>query len=149
MTRATLPARRLFLAALLLAPAALSTARAASAADLTVDVIGVQPDKGGDLWLGLYTGARDFPDPTAATATLRRPAQSQRVVFSDLTPGTYAVMVYQDENGNGRLDRFMGMVPTEGYGLSNNPTLRGRPTFRQCAVSLPVQGMRIRITMKY
>lgn len=40
-------------------------------------------------------------------------------------PNRYAVAVYHDRNGNGRIDRnFLG-VPTEGGGLSGNPSLVG------------------------
>jgi uncharacterized protein (DUF2141 family) len=42
--------------------------------------------------------------------------------FANLRPGTYAVAVVHDENGNGRLDRNLLGVPSEGYGVSNNRT---------------------------
>jgi uncharacterized protein (DUF2141 family) len=43
-------------------------------------------------------------------------------VFSNLAPGTYAVAVVHDENGNGRLDKNLLGVPSEGYGVSHNRT---------------------------
>jgi uncharacterized protein (DUF2141 family) len=40
--------------------------------------------------------------------------------FSGIAPGTYAVALFHDENGDGKLDtNFMG-VPREGVGVSNN-----------------------------
>jgi uncharacterized protein (DUF2141 family) len=42
--------------------------------------------------------------------------------FEDVAPGTYAVAVVHDENANGRLDKNLFGVPTEGYGVSNNHT---------------------------
>ena len=43
-------------------------------------------------------------------------------VFKDVAPGTYAVAVMHDENGNRKLDKSLFGVPTEGYGVSNNKT---------------------------
>ena len=38
-------------------------------------------------------------------------------------PGTYAVAVYHDENGNEKFDKTWIGLPDEGYGISNNPTI--------------------------
>ena len=64
---------------------------------------------------------------------------SQSVVFSaastialtvPLAPGDYAVSLIHDENGNGKLDKNLFGIPTEGVGFSQNPRLRfGPPTF--------------------
>jgi uncharacterized protein (DUF2141 family) len=51
--------------------------------------------------------------------------------FKGLKDGVYAVAVIHDENGNGQLDtNFLG-IPTEGVGISNNPSLFGKPKFRE------------------
>ena len=40
--------------------------------------------------------------------------------FSNLAPGTYALFVFHDANGNGKFDtNFLG-IPKEGYGASRN-----------------------------
>ena len=39
------------------------------------------------------------------------------------SPGTYAVAVYHDENGNEKFDKNWIGLPDEGYGISNNPTI--------------------------
>ena len=52
--------------------------------------------------------------------------------FNGLKAGTYAISIYQDENGNGKLDaNFMG-IPLEPYAFSNNfrPIFR-KPSFEQ------------------
>ena len=38
-------------------------------------------------------------------------------------PGTYAIVVHHDENGNKKLDQNWIGMPTEGVGFSNNPQL--------------------------
>jgi uncharacterized protein (DUF2141 family) len=42
-------------------------------------------------------------------------------------PGRYAVAVYHDENGNHKFDRAVTGLPTEGFGISNNPRIWLRP----------------------
>lgn len=39
------------------------------------------------------------------------------------SPGTYAVAVYHDENGNAKFDKTWFGLPDEGYGISNNPKI--------------------------
>lgn len=41
-----------------------------------------------------------------------------------------------DEDGDGAMDRFLGMIPTEGYGLSKDPEVSGPPQFDACAFRL-------------
>lgn len=65
-------------------------------------------------------------------------------------PGTYALAIYHDENGNQSFDRTTLGFPAEGYGFSNNPaTLAGLPTFRSVRLAVPRTGLTTRITMKY
>jgi uncharacterized protein (DUF2141 family) len=52
--------------------------------------------------------------------------------FKGVAPGTYAVAVYHDENGNGKIDsNFMG-IPKEKTGASNNAKGKmGPPKFQE------------------
>jgi uncharacterized protein (DUF2141 family) len=61
----------------------------------------------------------------------------QTVEFAGLPAGDYAVALYQDINGNARLDRFLGMIPREPYGFSGNQGGIGKPSFRASKVSVP------------
>lgn len=38
----------------------------------------------------------------------------------DVPAGNYAILIYQDENGNGKLDKNILGAPKEKYGFSNN-----------------------------
>ena len=50
-----------------------------------------------------------------------------------MPPGRYAVQLYQDSNGNGRLDLSPRGVPQEPVGFSGNPSLvKGKPSPRAC-----------------
>jgi len=62
----------------------------------------------------------------------------------------YAIALFQDMNKNGILDtrKMLGMdVPDEPFGLSNNPSLLGVPTYQKCKI-LPKDGEKFIIQMK-
>jgi uncharacterized protein (DUF2141 family) len=77
----------------------------------------------GTLNCRLFTKAADFPDGEGIV-TVRVPITGPNTScsFSNVEPGTYAVAVVHDENGNGKLDKNFVGVPSEGYGVSNNKT---------------------------
>jgi uncharacterized protein (DUF2141 family) len=53
--------------------------------------------------------------------------------FAEVPPGRYALRLYQDANGNGRLDLSPRGVPLEPVGFSANPPLaRGKPEPLAC-----------------
>jgi acyl-CoA reductase-like NAD-dependent aldehyde dehydrogenase/uncharacterized protein (DUF2141 family) len=74
-------------------------------------------------------------------------AQQMRI-DTDLPPGTYAVSVYEDWNGNHKLDHnFLG-IPREPVGASNNPKGRmGPPRFDECSFYLGTAPKSITITL--
>lgn len=65
-------------------------------------------------------------------------------------PGTYAVAVYHDADGDGKFGRNWIGLPTEGWGFSTNPPRSyGVPTFTEVAFTADVQGSRQTIHMRY
>lgn len=105
----------------------------------------------GQVRVGLYADPATFRKEARALATRAVPAAAGevRVRFDGLAPGRYAVMAYHDEDANGELNRRFGMFPTEGYGLSNNPTVTGPPGFDECAFDLPAGGRELTIELRY
>lgn len=54
--------------------------------------------------------------------------QADRLNFGDLPTGRYAIQLYQDSNGNDRLDLSPRGIPLEPSGFSGNPSLlKGKP----------------------
>ncbi len=124
-------------------------------ADLGVLIEGVAHDRGA-LYLALYDRPETFLDEAHAVRRGRCPARLPgpvRFTWHGLAPGDYAVTVYHDEDGNGRLDRLMGVAPAEGFGLSNNlrltGKLAGRPSFEQARVRVPREGLVLSVTLRY
>lgn len=59
-------------------------------------------------------------------------------VIDGLLDGIYAISVYHDVNGNGRLDTNPFGVPREPVGFSNNPrSLLGPPKFKKASFVIP------------
>ena len=81
---------------------------------------------------------------------MRAIAGSQSVVFTDLKPGTYAIIAFHDVNDNGKLDENWLGKPTEGYGFSNNAEgFLSAPSFKNASVLLGSHDLSIVITLKY
>lgn len=99
----------------------------AHAATLTIRAQGVQPDSN-----MVYAGICDtsFEEATCPYKD-RGPATTGTVELRirNVKPGTYAIAVFHDVNGNGKLDRSFIGLPSEPYGFSNDVGRRGPPNF--------------------
>lgn len=130
----------------------LALAGAARGGDLTVKVTGFHNQKGNAIAY-LWTAPDGFPSKTEKASVQKSaaiPGDSVTVVFNDVVPGTYAVSITHDENGNGKMDTgFMGK-PKEGYGASNNPQNKmSAPSFDQCKFTVDQSGKSIEIALRY
>ena len=82
----------------------------------------------------------------------REPAQegSMTLCVAAPAPGQYGVVVYHDENSNGKFDRNWIGLPIEGFGVSNNPTLfLAPPSFEEAAFEVKSEMTPVDIEMKY
>ena len=104
----------------------------ASADQLIVDIVGIQR-LGGSMMVAVFDSALTWQDSEKALIVGKDSVSEPRVrlLFPNLTPGTYAVKLYHDEDNDGQLDSNMLGVPSEGYGFSNNPQGLGEPTFEE------------------
>ena len=94
----------------------------------------------GDVGCGLFSSADGFPDNTAKAQQVQHVqivGKAAVCEFSTVIPGTYAVAVFHDENGNGVLDKNLLGIPKEGYGTSNNvrPAMSA-PQFKDAAFAV-------------
>ena len=88
---------------------------------LHVDIQDLHSDKGA-VYCALFRDANAWLKPDKALKAVKASIDRTSAVceFPDLSPGTYAVSTYHDENGNGKLDtNFIGK-PKEGTGASND-----------------------------
>jgi uncharacterized protein (DUF2141 family) len=121
------------------------------ATTVSVSVTGLR-NTNGMVQACLTSAPRHFPncdrDPGAHRLTIH--AASDLVLeFADVPPGTYAVALLHDENGNGRVDRTL-MIPREGFGFSRDAPVRmGPPHFAQASFALGSTPLRQTIRMRY
>jgi uncharacterized protein (DUF2141 family) len=121
----------------------------AVAHDLKIVVENIAPIRG-TLKMALFPENSDFPsDYNSAEESIVLNVQSSTIrhTFSGLRPGIYAVALFHDLNENDTLDtNFLG-IPLEPFGLSNNPRLFGRPTFKKCQFALE-KNLELKIILK-
>ena len=111
-------------------------AQVLSAQTLTIEVRGIEKVKG-QLYVAFYSSEDTF---------LKKPLTGLRVEVTDtvltipcqgLPAGEYAFALFQDENGNGRLDTAAFGIPTEKSGFSNNVEgIMGPPSYDKCLLCL-------------
>ncbi|MDQ0084418.1 uncharacterized protein (DUF2141 family) [Variovorax boronicumulans] len=109
----------------------------ALAADLSLSVAD-GPTAEATLYVALYNDAAGYADSKAvASQTAPMREGKARLVFAELAPGRYALRVFADENGNGKLDTNLMGMPTERYGFSNDAKgNRAPPSFEAAAISV-------------
>ncbi|MCE9648738.1 MAG: DUF2141 domain-containing protein [Parvibaculum sp.] len=134
----------------------------ARASELELTIVGVRSDEGA-VMVGVYDSAEKFRKAIEKAgnaghlvdadrmfgATLRARAGDERIGIA-LPPGRYGLIVFHDENDDGRLDTSMLGVPTEGYGFSNNAMgFLSAPTFDSAAVMVGDKDRSIVISLDY
>jgi len=78
------------------------------------------------------------------------PGAAQVLRFRNVAPGTYAIALLHDENGNGRADRALSMIPREGFGFSRDAPVRfGPPSFAAAAMEVGSVAVHQTIRMRY
>ncbi|HEX8570127.1 MAG TPA: DUF2141 domain-containing protein [Caulobacteraceae bacterium] len=71
------------------------------------------------------------------------------VTFTGVKPGRYAVLSFQDLDGDGKMGRNPFGMPTEPYGFSNNaPPHMGPPEWSKAAFEVTAAGASQRITLR-
>ena len=120
-----------------------------SKTDLTISILSLR-DTEHDVYIAVSRKTDGFPDKLdMAKAIVAKPTgkNSISVTVSDLPYGKYAVMVFQDMNGNKKLDKnFLG-IPSEPFAFSNNykPMFRA-PRWEDCEFEYNAKSNTVTIT---
>jgi uncharacterized protein (DUF2141 family) len=144
--------RRLFLSLTCAMLVLLTSAQTPSSGHLWISVSAPQNSHGEIAFL-VFNSRDGFPG--SRTKALKSgfvplpPGRSEVTIDAGALPvGQYAVTVYQDVNGNHKLDHGMLGIPSEPVGASNNPKPRmGPPRFDDCAFSLSNSDQKIKIAL--
>lgn len=83
----------------------------------------------------------------AGLANLKTPAQKGALTFTfdGVAPGSYAISVLHDLNGNQRMDFEPNGMPREPYGMSGNDMSMGPPTFDSAKFEVGTEDIHLRI----
>lgn len=133
-------------------PAPTSGAGAGTGAEVTVTITDMR-NTSGVVRACMTNDPKRFP-------RCRDDAQSYRLVvpadeagtlrFRNVAPGTYAIALLHDENGNGKADRALSMIPREGFGFSRDAKVSmGPPSFGDAAITVSAANQRQTIKMRY
>ena len=131
-------------------------ARTASSQELEnaihAHIEGLRSDRG-QVVCALFTSADDFPkrvDRAFERVTAQIMSGRATCKFPNVPAGHYAISVFHDENGNGKLDTNWLGIPREGVGASNNPKPRmGPPKFAAAEFQDSGASMDVEIIMHY
>lgn len=105
----------------------------------------------GNVWIGLFTHADNFPKKADEGKVVEVTDKSVRVVFENLKAGDYAVSIFHDANRNGEMDKNMFGIPKEGFGFGNDAMGKfGPPSFEKAKVVVGEKGVvKMVIKVKY
>ncbi len=107
----------------------------------------------GILGVSLYNSKKGFPgkhEQACANQLKKITSSEDKVVFENISYGTYAVSIIHDENSNGKLDTNFFGIPKEGVGVSNNPKIgMGGPKFKDSEFTFDTKQLELTVAMKY
>lgn len=118
---------------------------------IVVEIDGLRSNRG-QIMACMTANPKTFPDcqkdPNARHLTV--PAlNGETVQFRDVPQGRYAIALFHDENGNGRMDKMM-MLPREGFGFSRDAPLQfGPPRFGAASFQLGSAQLKTAIKVRY
>ena len=120
-----------------------------AAGKLTVRIAGLKTASG-EIAIALFDSSRAFDDTEPLRSEflpLREKACDW--IVEDLPPGSYAVKVYHDLNGNRELDRKRFGIPSEPFGFSNDARAPfGPPTFEDASFELDDEPRTLEIELR-
>ncbi len=130
---------------------ALSLLSSLAAAEVVrVQVTGLAANSG-QIGCTLHTPSSDFPmGQSGAQQIWVRPSQQSAIcTFNDVVPGSYAVAIAHDMNGNRIVDTNALGLPQEAWGVSRNvrPRLRA-PRFNEASFAVTKAGVSLQIEVK-
>ncbi len=108
------------------------SAQSATAPVLQAEVIGLRSNNG-DVVCSLFDDATAFPrDDSKVLRTVKARIDRGHALcrFTAVAPGEYAIVVFHDENGDGKFNQNAFGMPEEGYGFSRDAAaLFSAPSF--------------------
>ncbi len=115
----------------------------------TVIITNVEHDEG-YIDIKIYDSKDTFLNEDEAFEAVRKKANKGKVAvpLSKIHEGRIAIVVYHDEDGDGKLKTGLFWRPKEGFAFSNNYNPKGPPKFKKAAIMLE-HGVPVEIELNY
>ena len=115
----------------------------------TIIVSGVEHSNG-YIDVKIYTNKESFLKEELAYEKIRKKASKGETIIpiSKLHEGDIAIVVYHDEDGDGKLKTGFFWRPKEGFAFSNNYTPKGPPKFNKAKIKL-IHGEPVKVNLNY
>ncbi|NRA29904.1 MAG: DUF2141 domain-containing protein [Parvularculaceae bacterium] len=111
---------------------------------LTVIVEDVRSDAG-QIYVSIQAES-EYMQQTGTAGSIEDPEKGTMEFEYDVAPGTYAVSIWHDENGNGVFDREESGMPLDGWALSSKS---GGWQFDDVSFELKKRDKTVRVEMTY
>ena len=104
----------------------------------------------GYIDIKIYDSKEGFLKEDLANETVRKKATKGKTVvpLSKVHEGQIAIVVYHDEDSNGKLKTGLFWRPKEGYAFSNNYKPKAPPKFSKASINL-IHGKPVEIELNY
>lgn len=111
---------------------------------LTVTIDNV-PENQGKVIMSLHDENSFLKAEGIATKSSEIEDGKASITFEGVKPGNYGIISFHDKNENGRLDFAPTGMPTEAFGVSNNPMLFGPPTWTDAKFEVSEEPLTLQI----
>ena len=119
--------------------------------ELRVEVRNIGSAKG-DIWIGVFDKADTFlEDDAQAYGKVFKVAANgtQSYVLPGVAHGRYAISVFHDENGNGKLDKNFWGVPKEPFAFSRDARAKfSKPDFKDADFDFGAGSDKVVVTLR-
>ena len=112
-------------------------------------VQGVEHEEG-MLDVKIYNDKKSFLNEELAIESVRKkPTKNKTIVpLTKIHEGKIAIVIYHDENNDGKLNTGLFWRPKEGYAFSNKYIPKGPPRFKKAIIEL-IHGKPVTIKLNY
>jgi len=113
---------------------------------ITVTIDNVTSDKG-KVIMSLHTSETFMKGKGIMDAETEIKDGKVTITFENVLPGEYAVLAMHDANDNKRMDFQENGMPTESFGMSNNPMAFGPPQYDEA--KFKVDGKNLELNIRF
>jgi uncharacterized protein (DUF2141 family) len=111
---------------------------------ITVTIDNVTSDKG-KVIMSLHTSETFMKGKGIMDAETEIKDGKVTITFENVLPGEYAVLAMHDANDNKRMDFQENGMPTESFGMSNNPMAFGPPQYDEAKFKVNGENLELNI----